>query len=419
MLADIFQPIQPRARVDEVIDRNRNQEKGRIASLLPLRRERMSASAFSFCRGSAVMMADDLRQVPHSGRQVQLCGDAHLMNFGFYASPERTLLFDINDFDETAPGPFEWDLKRLATSCVLAARELGLAEDLQVDLVKALAKKYRKSMSVYAGMNRLDAWYSRIHAYDFIRGLDGSHFADYLKGVADKSLENDTARAAQRICVESDGRLRFNSDLSSLRDFSEGCEWIPSIADGYLETLRPEMRHLLSSFHEVDSALKVVGVGSVGRRCCLVLLQGKRSSDVIILQVKEAVVSALQDVDSVPAAPVHQGKRVVEGQRLMQSASDQFLGWGLLRDGHHCYWRQFRDWKGSVRLEKMDFCCLVTYVELCAHALAKSHARTGDCVSIANALESTQRLAGLLARYALSEACQVELDLQAFLKAGM
>ena len=419
MLAEIFQPTQPRARVEEVVAHNRHQETGRIASLLPLRRERMSASAFSFCRGSAGMMAHDLRQVPHSGRQVQLCGDAHLMNFGFYASPERTLLFDINDFDETAPGPFEWDLKRLAASCILAARELGLAEDLQVDLVKALAKKYRKSMSTYAGMNRLDAWYSRIDAYDFIRGLDGSHFADYLKGVADKSLANNTARAAQRICIERDGRLRFNPEVSSLLEFRDDGEWIPSVADGYLETLRPELRHLLASFHEEDTALKVVGVGSVGRRCCLVLLQGSRSTDVIILQVKEAVVSVLQQEDAASVASVHQGRRVVEGQRLMQSASDQFLGWGLLRDGQHCYWRQFRDWKGSVQLRKMDFCCFETYVELCAHALAKSHARTGDCIAIANALESTPRFAGLLARYALSEAGQIELDFQAFLKAGI
>jgi uncharacterized protein (DUF2252 family) len=419
MLSAIFQPIPLRTRTDEVNEINRAQEKGRIASLLPMRRERMAASPFSFFRGSAGLMAQDLRQVSHSGHQVQLCGDAHLMNFGFYASPERTLLFDVNDFDETAVGPFEWDLKRLAISCALAARELGFTEDAQIEFVKALARQYRKSMVSFCGINRLDAWYSRVDVFEFIRRLDGSHFAKYLEILAKKALKNDASRLVKRICIELDGELQFNRTLSSLRQCTEGLDWIPSIADGYLATLRPELRHLLSSFCERDSVLKIVGVGSVGRRCCLVLLQGPRSRDVIILQVKEAVPSVLTASDSVPEMSVHQGKRVVEGQRLMQSASDQFLGWGLLRDGSHCYWRQFRDWKGSVELQKLDACCLVTYAELCAHALAKAHARSGDCGAIADAIVSTRRFSGLLASYALSGACQVELDFGAFLYADI
>jgi uncharacterized protein (DUF2252 family) len=339
------------------------------------------------------------------------------MNFGFYASPERTLLFDINDFDETAPGPFEWDLKRLSVSAVLAARELGFDGDAQHLCVKSLAKRYRKSMSQYAGMNRLDVWYSRIRASAFIRELDGAHFADYLSKVAAKALSNDVNQIVRRLCADGEGGLRFSSGVSNLQVCADD-QWMPSIGDGYLETLRPEMRHLLSSFEERHRVLKVVGVGSVGRRCCLVLLQGVRPRDVMILQVKEAVASVLPSRDFAPVQqPAHQGKRVVEGQRLMQSASDPFLGWGLLRDGGHCYWRQFRDWKGSVALEKMDFCCLQTYVELCAHALAKSHARTGDCVAIGQALQSTSHFPALLARYSLAGADQVNLDFEAFLTA--
>lgn len=417
MLVNIFEPIQPRWRLEEVVEFNRIQERGRLASLLQLRRERMSVSPFSFFRGSAALMAHDLGQCPHSGLQAQLCGDAHLMNFGFYASPERTLLFDVNDFDETARGPFEWDLKRLAVSCVLAAQELGFGPGLQVDFVKALAKQYRKSMIAFGEMNRLDAWYSRIHVDEFIRDFAGTHFADHLGKVSRKAVKNDAARVVQRICVEVDGILRFGPHQSDLRQCREDWDWIPSIGDGYLETLRPELRHLLSSFEERDSVLKVVGVGSVGRRCCLVLLQGARPKDVILLQVKEAVVSVLQEAGCHQSPPDHQGKRVVEGQRLMQSASDPFLGWGFLRDGAHCYWRQFRDWKGSVALEKMDACCFDTYIELCAHALAKSHARTGDCAAMAMALAAVSRFPTQLARYALSAAEQVELDFGAFLQA--
>jgi uncharacterized protein (DUF2252 family) len=419
MLVDVFELIQPRARIEEVVEFNRKQELGRLFLLLPLRRQRMAVSPFSFFRGSAGLMAHDLRLCPDSGLSAQLCGDAHVMNFGFYASPERTLLFDLNDFDETAPGPFEWDLKRLAISCVLVARELGLAEDEQLALVKAVARQYRNSMTAYAEMNRLDTWYSRIRVYEFLQELDGSHFAEYLRRVADKSLKNDAARVVRRMCVEQRGELRFGSDLSGLQQCREDRDWIPSITDDYLETIRPELRYLLASFHQRDSVLKVVGVGSVGRRCCLVLLQGERPNDVMILQVKEAVASVLDDEDGSSAASLHHGRRVVEGQRLMQSASDPFLGWGFLRDAGHCYWRQFRDWKGSVELQKMDSCCFATYVELCAHALAKSHARTGDCVAISDSLRSTRRFAGLLGRYAMSGADQVELDFSAYLDAKL
>jgi uncharacterized protein (DUF2252 family) len=418
MLVDVFRSMPVCVRAEQVIEFNRLQEKSRLLDLLPLRRQRMGASPFAFFRGSAGLMANDLRRQVDSGIQVQLCGDAHLMNFGFYASPERTLLFDINDFDETAPGPFEWDLKRLSVSAVLAARELGFDGEAQGLCVKSLAKRYRKSMAQYAEMNRLDVWYSRIRASEFIQELDGAHFAAYLSKVAAKALNNDIGQIVRRLCVDGVDGLRFNSGVSNLQACAED-QWMPSIADGYLETLRPEMKHLLSSFAERHRVLKVVGVGSVGRRCCLVLLQGDRPRDVMILQVKEAVASVLASLDSISAQrPVHQGQRVVEGQRLMQSASDPFLGWGLLRDGGHCYWRQFRDWKGSVALEKMDFCCLQTYVELCAHALAKSHARTGDCVAISQALQSTSHFPSRLACFAFDGADQVRLDFEAFLASG-
>ena len=342
-----------------------------------------------------------------------ICGDAHLMNFGFYASPERTLLFDLNDFDETHPGPFEWDLKRLAVSAVLAARELGLKEEEQQTAVKTLAKHYRNCIARYGERNRLEAWYARLDAEAFIRGISNKHFRNYLETVAQQARGRDSLSSVRRLC-EGEGPSRcFRNDPPTLQTLEVAENWHPSLYNGYLNTLRVEVRGLLQHFKVVDLALKVVGVGSVGRRCGLALLQGEHPNDVIVLQVKEAVASVLARGES----DRHQGQRVVEGQRLMQSASDPFLGWASTSDGGHCYWRQFRDWKGSVDLTALDECCLNDYVKLCAEALAKSHARSGNPAAINELLGSIPRYPSQLASYALSYAQQTVLDHQVFAQA--
>ena len=413
MSENLFEPWSASPRADQILDLNQAQEQGRLQWLLPLRRQRMAASAFSFFRGAAAQMARDLAQQTNSGEELQLCGDAHLMNFGFYASPERTLLFDLNDFDETHPGPFEWDLKRLAVSAVLAAREMGLKEEEQQTAVKTLAKHYRNCIARYGERNRLEAWYARLDAEAFIRGISNKHFRNYLETVAQQARGRDSLSSVRRLCEGEGPSRRFRNDPPTLQTLEVADNWQPSLYNGYLNTLRVEVRALLQHFKVVDQALKVVGVGSVGRRCGLALLQGEHPNDVIVLQVKEAVASVLARGES----ERHQGQRVVGGQRLMQSASDPFLGWASTSDGGHCYWRQFRDWKGSVNLTALDECCLNNYVKLCAEALAKSHARSGNPAAINELLGSIPRYPSQLASYALSYAQQTVLDHQVFAQA--
>ena len=393
MSQHLFEPWSASPRADQILDLNQAQEQGRLPWLLPLRRQRMAASAFSFFRGAAAQMARDLAQQTNSGEELQLCGDAHLMNFGFYASPERTLLFDLNDFDETHPGPFEWDLKRLAVSAVLAAREMGLKEEEQQTAVKTLAKHYRNCIARYGERNRLEAWYARLDAEAFIRGISKKHFRNYLETVAQQARGRDSLSSARRLCEGEGPSRRFRNYPPTLQTLEVADNWQPSLYNGYFNTLRVEVRALLQHFKVVDQALKVVGVGSVGRRCGLASVLARGESD------------------------RHQGQRVVEGQRLMQSASDPFLGWASTSDGGHCYWRQFRDWKGSVDLTALDECCLNDYVKLCAEALAKSHARSGNPAAINELLGSIPRYPSQLASYALSYAQQTVLDHQVFAQA--
>ncbi len=413
MSQHLFEPWCAVPRADQILGLNQDQEQGRLSWLLPLRRQRMAASAFSFFRGAAAQMARDLAQGPNSGEQLQLCGDAHLMNFGFYASPERTLLFDLNDFDETHPGPFEWDLKRLAVSAVLAARELGMGEEGPQTAVKTLAKRYRHCIASYSERNRLETWYARLDAEAFIHGLSNKHFRSYLQNVADQARGRDSLSSVRRLCVGEGSSRRFRNDPPTLQPLDLAENWRPSLNNGYLDTIRVEVRALLQHFEVVDQALKVVGVGSVGRRCGLALLQGDHPNDVIVLQVKEAVASAVARGET----DRQQGQRVVEGQRLMQSTSDPFLGWATTGDGGHCYWRQFRDWKGSVDLAALDDCCLLDYLKLCAEALAKSHARSGNPAAINDLLEGIPHFPSQLADYALSYANQTVLDHRAFAQA--
>ncbi len=403
------------------------QERSRVAWLIPERHRRMAASAFAFFRGTPVVMAADLGQADHSGLEVQLCGDAHLLNFGFYASPERALLFDLNDFDETVRGPFEWDLKRLVSSLVIAAQALNLSEDWQEKVARHGARAYRKEMQQLAGCSRIDVWYRRINVDGLIAELPEQAFRTHLLQVAAEARHRDSRQAVRKLCeTGADGQLRIrhappliwrHDRMEAELGINEPLqERVAHTYAGYLESVRPDLRRFLSGYRLVDTASKAVGVGSVGTRCSIGLLVGSREDDVLVLQSKQAEASVLAPYATSPAA-AHQGQRVVEGQRLMQTVSDPLLGWTTNAHREHLYWRHFRDWKGAVQLEKLDASGLDQYGRLCAATLAKAHARSGDRIALAAFMAGGKRFDQAMAAYGLSYAAQSQRDHQQFLEA--
>ena len=401
----------------------------RVPELVPIRHERMMASPFAFFRGSAAVMAHDLAGSPVSGLDVQLCGDAHLANFGLFASPERSLLFDINDFDETYPGPWEWDLKRLAASLVVAGRENGFTDGESRTVVVAGVRRYADAMASFAGMGNLALWYSRVDA-DEARGL----FADGLSGRGRKRLDKSLAKARTRNHMRSmdkmtrvvDGKRRIVADppfVVPMTDLAPGVgrdeieHTVQAVLDDYAASLDPGVRELVRSYSFVDLARKVTGVGSVGKRCWVALMRGRDDDDPLFLQVKQAESSVL--AEPLGGSDVgNQGQRVVTGQRIMQSAGDAFLGWqrttgidGVERD---FYVRQLHDWKGSAKVETMDPAMLAMYAELCGWTLARAHARSGDRIAIAAYLGDDDALPHALAEFAASYADLNERDFASF-----
>ena len=369
------------------------QEEQRLPWLLPVRHSRMAENPFAFFRGAAAVMASDLARRPHSGLMVQLCGDAHLLNFGFYGSPERQLLFDINDFDETHPGPFEWDVQRLAASLVLAARSLGLSDKQQGKICRRGVRTYAEAMAQFAAMPMLPMWVARLPLERLIDQRASANLRCHLEGVIASALRRDSRQAVRKLC-ESDGSggLRFRHQPPLIWRFEhlpeqwmqglQWQEWVAAVKASYISSLAPALQHLLSQFRLVDSAFKAVGVGSVGTRCGISLFVGEHPDDILVLQVKQANASVLAPYLDRPA-PEHQGQRVVQGQRLLQTASDSFLGWCTNPAGEHLYGRSFRDWKGSVDVAQLDADGLKDYGKLCAWTLAKAHARSGDRRAIA------------------------------------
>ena len=369
------------------------QEEQRLPWLLPVRHSRMAESPFAFFRGAAAVMASDLARRPHSGLMVQLCGDAHLLNFGFYGSPERQLLFDINDFDETHPGPFEWDVQRLAASLVLAARSLGLSDKQQGKICRRGVRTYAEAMAQFAAMPMLPMWVARLPLERLIDQRASANLRCHLEGVIASALRRDSRQAVRKLC-ESDGSggLRFRHQPPLIWRFEhlpeqwmqglQWQEWVAAVKASYISSLAPALQHLLSQFRLVDNAFKAVGVGSVGTRCGISLFVGEHPDDILVLQVKQANASVLAPYLDRPA-PEHQGQRVVQGQRLLQTASDSFLGWCTNPAGEHLYGRSFRDWKGSVDVTQLDADGLKDYGKLCAWTLAKAHARSGDRRAIA------------------------------------
>jgi uncharacterized protein (DUF2252 family) len=395
------------------------QARDRIQELMPLRYARMMASPFAFLRGSAIVMAQDLAGTPKSGIQAQLCGDAHLLNFGAYASPERALLFDLNDFDETLPGPWEWDIKRLAASFVVAGRDNGFDTADCRNAARAVTASYRQRMTRFSEMGELEVWYTRIGEEE-VRGLltearAGKRTTKKLSKNVRKTRGRDSLQALSKLTRVVDGRRIINDDPPLLVRIPEGDELrsqVYAILESYKRTLQEDRRHLLDRFRFVDAARKVVGVGSVGTRVYVVLLEGRDRDDPLFLQVKEAGASVLERyVESSPYEHhEHHGHRVVAGQRLMQAASDIFLGWFRGTEGRDFYSRQLKDMKGSANVESMSPDELALYGRLCGWTLARAHARSGDRVQIAGYLGKSERFDGAIADFAEAYADQTERD---------
>jgi uncharacterized protein (DUF2252 family) len=402
----------------------------RLPDLVPVRYGRMAASPFTYFRGAALSMAADLAATPVSGLAVQACGDAHLLNFGVYASPERALVFDLNDFDETLPGPWEWDVKRLAASLEVAGRGNGFRPGLRRQVVAAAVSRYRAAMRVFADQGNLAVWYARADTTT-LREQFGSQLAAREQRQADsavaKARTRDSLQALAQLTQLVDGRPRIVADpplvvpLSDLVADSADQATLESelrrLIGGYRRTLETDRRSLLEQFELADMARKVVGVGSVGTRCWILLMLGRDASDPLFLQVKEAERSVLEDFAGASEYPNH-GQRVVAGQRLMQAASDIFLGWQRTQDDpdarpHDFYVRQLRDGKFSADIEAMTAAGMRAYGELCGWTLARAHARSGDRIAIAAYLGQSAVFDQAIAEFAAAYADQNERDHQA------
>jgi predicted hotdog family 3-hydroxylacyl-ACP dehydratase len=402
------------------------QETDRLRPLLPVRHARMLQNAFGFYRGAPAVLAADLAAGPRTGLEVQLCGDAHLLNFGLYGSPERALVFDVNDFDETLPGPFEWDVKRLMASLVVAARGNGFSKKKARAIALASARSYRDFMRRFAGMDTLTTWYTQMGADKVIAGIHDPALRADAERTAAKATSRDAAQAAGKLTVVQDGKRTIVPQpplIVPFRDLPEGVnirdldQSVRMNWNTYRHSLHSDVIKLLSRYELQDLALKVVGVGSVGTRCFIGVFTGRDVDDVLFLQVKEAGRSVLEPYLK-RSRYKHQGERVVAGQRLTQSASDIFLGWSNGPQGGTFYWRQLRDWKGSVNVDTMDPAHLLGYGELCAWTLAKGHARSGDPAAIAAYLGKKDRFDVAMADFAEAYATQNEADYAAMKQAA-
>ncbi|HUL51660.1 MAG TPA: DUF2252 domain-containing protein [Verrucomicrobiae bacterium] len=388
----------------------------RIPGLVSIRYQRMSQSPFTFFRGSAIIHARDLANSPVSGITVQACGDCHLLNFGGFATPERSLAFDINDFDETFPGPWEWDIKRLAVSFVLAARDLGFSKNESEDAARQAVLSYRTKMSEFSKKSLLERWYEKITIENLIEafGKNEGVLARLRKAekraasrTSEKLFPKLTNLQKEKPKIKDEPPLLYhlkNKELESRKNL-----------EGYKKSLQQDRRLLLERYELVDSAIKVVGIGSVGSRCFVALFYAN-GSEPLFLQIKEARRSILENPEG-KSIYEHQGFRVVNGQRLMQAASDIFLGWFQSESGHDYYVRQLHDMKIAPHIESFKASDLVDYASMCGWALARAHSKTGDAAMISGYLGSKDKFDEAVVKYALSYADQVESDFKLFKKA--
>lgn len=404
------------------------QAASRLPQLVPIRYGRMLATPFTFFRGAALIMAADLGSSPHTRLTVQLCGDAHLSNFGFYATPERNQAFDINDFDETYPGPFEWDVKRLAASVAVAGTVLGYAAKRTRKAVLSAVRGYREEMRRLAALGNLAVWYSHQDIGALlaeIRSELGRSAGGRVTAGLQKAQFRDSVDALRKLCVTVDGQTRIKSDPplivpgeEILTEWGEDVEqWyaqLAAVVTSYRRTLQSDRRHLLDQYAFVQIGFKVVGVGSVGTRAWVILLDGADAADPLFLQAKEAQRSVLAAYVRPATRYANQGERVVRGQLLTQMTSDIFLGWqrvhGLDGQQRDFYVRQLRDGKGSVTVENLTPAGMAFYARLCGQTLARAHARSGDRIAIAAYLGSSDRFDRAVAEYAASYASTTERD---------
>ena len=412
----------PPADRPDPVDLITGQDKERLQWLVPIRHSRMAVSAFTFYRGAAKVMAADLAGTPATGLSAQICGDAHLSNFGSFASPEREQLFDINDFDETLPGPWEWDLKRLATSFVLAGHDNDFKQTDITPIVTQSVASYRQAMARFATAGTMDTWYAHISVQQIADALPKAKDRKQVTKSAAKARSKDSLKAKSKLTHEVDGQLRIMSQpplLIPLRDVEDQDKAkslrkdVEQSLSGYRSTLTDNRKHLLDQFHIVDVALKVVGVGSVGTRCMIVLFAGKDDGDPLFLQIKEATDAVVEDYLPKSTYPLH-GQRVVEGQRLMQAYGDIFLGWSVKSSGHQYYWRQFHDMKGSADVASMNPRRMGMYAKICGAALAHAHARSGDSIAIAGYLGSGDTFDRAVTKFAFAYADQNQQDYETF-----
>ena len=428
----VFDPPSDRADPIALLE---EQARSRVPELVPVRWGRMMVSPFTYYRGAALPMASDLAATPVSGLAVQACGDAHLSNFGLFGSAERRLMFDVNDFDETLPGPWEWDVKRLAASLEVAARDNGVPAKQRREIVIAAVFRYRQAMREFASMTNLDVWYAHADITELRAQFDTQlreRQRKYLdKGLA-KARTRDSMQELAKLTHTVDGRPRIISDppllvpidelMPAERDRDSVEEELKGLIAKYQRTLETDRRYLIQQFEFCDMARKVVGVGSVGTRCWIILMLGRDETDPLFLQVKEAEASVLSRFAGA-SKYTNQGQRVVAGQRLMQAASDIFLGWqrnpaGLDGQPRDFYVRQLRDWKFSVEIGLLRPEGLQMYGALCGWTLARAHARSGDRIAIAAYLGSSDVFDRAIAKFASAYADQNERDHQALVDAG-
>ena len=408
------------------------QEQSRVPELVPIRHGRMLVSAFTFYRGAAYLMASDLSGLPRTGLQVQLCGDAHLSNFGAFAAPDRRLVFSINDFDETLPGPFEWDVKRLVASFAVAGRDRGFDDKQRENVNLAVGRSYREWIARFAGMRNLDLWYARVDVDDLLAQFDSIANSTERKR-AEKNLaktrSKDSLKAFAKLTEIVDGEPRIVADppvVTPIEDLlgdraDEFDAFLHGVIRSYRRTLSGDRRRLLERYRYLHAARKVVGVGSVGTRAFIMLLLGRADNDPLFLQFKEAEASVLEPFVATSEFSNH-GQRVVEGQRLTQAASDIMLGWirtpgvdGVERD---FYVRQLWDAKGSAQVELMEPPIMRAYASACGAELARAHARSGDAIAIASYLGNSETFDRALAQFAESYADQNERDYKTLAKAA-
>lgn len=409
-------------RVDPV-ELIEDQNENRIPWLVPVRRARMVRSPFTFYRGAARIMAYDLAQTPVSGIRAQICGDAHLANFGTYASPERRLVFDLNDFDETLPGPWEWDVRRLAASFIIAGRHNGLDQKEARKVTRQVLRTYRKAMDILSDMRVTDIWYSLTEVDRISESYEGRDLKKAAGKMFDKAKRKDSRHALDKLAEEVDGQYRIRSEpplLVPLRDVPDASlrkdllDCILESFEDYQRNIPDNVTHLLRQFRPVDFAMKVVGVGSVGTRCSILMLEGRDRSDPLFLQIKQANKSVLEE--HLPSSRYrNSGRRVVEGQRLMQTVSDIFLGWTKSSiGGNHYYWRQLKDWNFSADVDNATRDQLKLLAKYRGWTLARAHARAGDAIAISGYLGADETFDRAIIEFAEHYADQNELDYEAF-----